>query len=308
MTAALVTTQGDFGEEHMRIVRDAYAPTASKAEFEVLWLGARARGLDPVLRQIYFIKRTESRDGLKVDIWTTQVSIDGLRSIAQRTGVYDGQDEPTFELDEAGGVLSVRVAVYRKDISRPFVGVARWSEFAQLKSNGDTTHMWGKMPFHMLCKCAEALALRKAFPEQLGGLYTTDEMPEPDAEPQRPRHVTLTERAPLLTSTAESHAEEARSRDDTAFALAEAKDLLDVLALARDSGAGAEAEQAFAARIAVLARCPHNASQEAIGKLAQDYPGLVKLARASGIAADSAHGKTIARALSLAKAKISEAD
>lgn len=173
-----MATAGDFGEEHMRIVRDAFAPTASQAEFEVMWAGAKSRGLDPVKKQIHFVKRWDSLRGC--DVWSSQVSIDGFRSLAESTGLYDGQDEPEFTYTTDGEVMLARVRVYRKDISRAFVGVARWNEYVQTTKNGEPSHMWRKMEHAMLGKCAEALALRKAFPEKLGGLYTGDEMAQAD--------------------------------------------------------------------------------------------------------------------------------
>jgi hypothetical protein len=104
------------------------------------------------------------------------VSIDGLRLKAQRTGEYDGQDEPEFEYAPDGSITLARVRVYRKGISRPFVGTARWSEYVQTKKEGGPTRFWSLMGHVMLGKCAEALAMRKAFPDELAGLYTDAEM------------------------------------------------------------------------------------------------------------------------------------
>jgi phage recombination protein Bet len=170
-----------FDDEHMQIVREAYAPTASPAEFAVMWASAKARGLDPVKRQIHFVKRRTKRQNERnewvwVDVWTSIVSIDGFRSIATSTGLYDGQDEPEYQYDAKDGLLLARVRVYRKGIPRPFVGAARWSEYVQTDKDGRPSSMWQKMGHTMLAKCAEALALRRAFPEMLGGLYTGDEM------------------------------------------------------------------------------------------------------------------------------------
>ncbi len=172
--SAELSSPGDFGEEHKRIVRDAFAPTATPAEFDVLWAGARSRHLDPVRKQIHFVKRWDNMRN--ADVWSSQVSIDGFRAIAEDTGKYDGQDEPEFDCDDEGRVLVARVRVFRKDMSRASVGVAYWEEFVQTKKGGEPLHMWAKMPRHMLAKCAEALALRKAFPEQLAGLYAPEEM------------------------------------------------------------------------------------------------------------------------------------
>ena len=110
------------------------------------------------------------------------MAIDGFRSIAEATGLYDGQDEPVFELDDEGLVVCAKVRAYRKDIGRPFVGVAFWDEFCQRTKEGDPTKMWRTMPRTMLAKCAESQALRKAFPEELGGLYSTEEMGQAENE------------------------------------------------------------------------------------------------------------------------------
>lgn len=177
---SLMSAPGDFGPEHMRIVRDAFAPTASQAEFEVMWAGAKARRLDPVRKQIHFVKRKSRRDGQWVEQWTSIVAIDGFRAIAEGTGKYDGQDEPEYEYADDGRLLLARVRIYRRDISRAFVGVARWNEYVQTNQDGTPSATWGKMEHTMLAKCAEALGLRKAFPEPLAGIYTGDEMAQAD--------------------------------------------------------------------------------------------------------------------------------
>src|SRR6185295_12645603 len=111
---------------------------------------ARLRRLNPFLKQIHFVKRKSKDDnGNWRETWTSQVSIDGLRAVAQRTGLYDGQDEPTFERDKEGLILSARVCVYRKDWTRPAVGVARWSEYVQTTRDGTPTKFWNTMPHVM---------------------------------------------------------------------------------------------------------------------------------------------------------------
>ena len=117
--------------------------------------------MNPLLRQIHFVARWNKK--LNRNVWTAQVSIDGLRAIAERTGKYDGQDEPEFELNASGRIVSCKVKIYRKDWSRPAVGVAYWAEYVQ-KYNDEPTKFWADMPHVMISKCAEAIAIRKAFP------------------------------------------------------------------------------------------------------------------------------------------------
>lgn len=130
--------------------------------------------LDPFRKQIYAIKR-----GGKM---TIQTSIDGFRVIAQRTGEYEGQ-APAMWCGEDGRwtdswvsskpPAGCRIGVYRKGHREPMMAFARFASYAQ-------QNLWQKMPEVMIAKCAEALALRKAFPEDLSGLYTGDEMAQAD--------------------------------------------------------------------------------------------------------------------------------
>jgi phage recombination protein Bet len=134
-------------------------------------------GLDPAARQIYFLKR-----GGQI---TAQVSIDGQRLVAERTGKYAGQLGPLWcgpdgewrdvWLDKSPPVAA-KVAVIRSDFKEPLWGVARYGAYAQ------NSQMWTKMGDAMLAKCAESLALRKAFPQDLSGLYTREEMAQVESE------------------------------------------------------------------------------------------------------------------------------
>lgn len=165
----------DFTDEDRTIIRTSICPQASDAEFSSLMKVAALKRLNPLTGQIHFVKRKQSVDGQYIDRWTTQTAIDGFRLIADRTGLYDGQDEPEFEYDKDGLLIKCRVKVYRKDIARPFIGVAFFTEYAQY-FNGKLGKMWDEKPHVMLAKCAEALGLRKAFPEDLGDLHVPEEL------------------------------------------------------------------------------------------------------------------------------------
>jgi phage recombination protein Bet len=143
--------------------------------------------LDPFSKQIYGIKRKvwDKDTNQSVERLTIQISVDGLRTLAQRTGEYQGQTMPQYCGDD--GIwrdvwfgrdypMAARVGVWRKGFREPLYGVALWSEFAQTKKDGKPTAMWESMPTTMLAKCAESQALRKAFPHETAG-------PEPE-EPQ----------------------------------------------------------------------------------------------------------------------------
>jgi phage recombination protein Bet len=153
-----------FKEEQIELIKKQIAPNANNNELKLFLYQAQRTGLDPLTRQIYCIHR-----GGKM---TIQTSIDGFRVIAERSGEYAGQDEPIYT-EENGKLISCKITVYkfRGDVRYPAsVGVAYFSEYVQ------QTPIWTKMPRVMLAKVAEALALRKAFPQDLSGLYTSDEI------------------------------------------------------------------------------------------------------------------------------------
>lgn len=155
------------------------------AEVEMCFMVMRQTGLNPVLKQIYFIERTEYSGGKERKRIVPQTSIDGLRLIAERSQKRDGEFPPEW-CGEDGRWCSIwlkdkppaaaRVAVHKKGCSQPFYGVALYREYVQTSNKGAVTKFWREKPALMLAKCAEALAIRKAFPQETAGIYAQEEM------------------------------------------------------------------------------------------------------------------------------------
>lgn len=170
----VVTTS--FTPDQVELIKKQIAPKATDNELKLFIYQCERTSLNPFTRQIYCIHR-----GGKMSV---DVSIDGFRLIAQRSGNYAGQDEPEF-IYENGLLLCAKIRVYKFNPQTgerylAAVGVAYWDEYAV------NSPMWSKMPRTMLAKCAESQALRKAFPQELSGLYTSEEMEQADREEKTP--------------------------------------------------------------------------------------------------------------------------
>lgn len=195
--------QSRFTAEQEDLIRATCCGGASKADADVLISIAEARGLNPILGECYFVERWDNAAGKKR--WAVQASIDSFRIKAEQTGLYAGQDEPEYEYDDNGQVALARVKVYRKDWPRPMVGVARWSEYVQTTKDGQPTKFWRSMPHNQLAKCAEALALRKAFPAVLAKIYTPEEMMQADNHEPAPKPRQEADLVPLLQASVEQN-------------------------------------------------------------------------------------------------------
>ena len=187
---AKIETQSGWTVEQVELVRRTICKGATDDEMQLFISQCKRTGLDPFSRQIHAVKRWDGRE--KREVMTIQTGIDGYRLIADRTGKYAGNDDPVYDRDDTPHPNKATVTVWKivEDQRVPFTRSARWSEFVQTTKDGTVTRFWAKMPFLMLGKVAEALALRAAFPQELSGLYTHEEMGQADNdrdnEPARP--------------------------------------------------------------------------------------------------------------------------
>lgn len=170
----------DLSRDKIDLLKQTVARGVSDTELQLFLHACKRTGLDPFMKQIHAIKRWSAKD--QREVMSIQTSIDGYRLIADRTGCYAGSSDPDYDLNENGYPDMARVTVIKlvNGHSCSFSASARWAEYCQYGKDGQPGSMWKRMPFLMLGKCAEALALRKAFPAELSGVYTHEEMMQAD--------------------------------------------------------------------------------------------------------------------------------
>ena len=159
--------------DQLELVRKTIAPTATEDELKLFLYDCQRRGVHPLDRLVHFTKRGGR--------YTPIAGIDYLRSRASDTGSHIGTTDAEFGPVLDGGCPEwARVTVSRlvADHVATFTATARWKEY--YPGQGSEGFMWRKMPYTMLAKVAESLALRKGFPAELAGLYERSEMDQAD--------------------------------------------------------------------------------------------------------------------------------
>lgn len=172
-----------YNPEQIQLLKDTVCKGATNEEFKLFLYVAGKTGLDPLTKQIYAVKRWNKK--LNREEMTCQTGIDGFRVIAQRSGMYSGQLGPYWCGDDGQWVdvwlkkelpRAAKVGVLRMDFKEPLYAIANFDAYKQTNKEGQLTQFWERMPELMIAKVAESLALRKAFPQDLSGLYIPEEI------------------------------------------------------------------------------------------------------------------------------------
>lgn len=192
--SALAIADGQTGwtAQQLSTLEQLGVAGAGEGDLAVFFHQSVRTGLDPFAKQIYMIARWSS-EGTK---WTIQTGIDGYRLIARRAASAshevleyedtmwcgpDGRWRDVWLSDKPPA--AAKVTVLRN--GGRFPAIALWNEYVQTKRDGSPTAMWSSRGAGQLAKCAEALALRKAFPQDLSGIYTDEEMGQADARAEQ---------------------------------------------------------------------------------------------------------------------------
>lgn len=194
-----LTQPGDFTREQIELLKNTVAAGTTDLELALFLEVCKSSGLNPFQKQVYaVVRKSKAKQGnewVETSKMVIQTGIDGYRLIAARSGIHLGTTDPEFGPVNAEGFPEYARVIVRKLVHghiAEFPATARWSEYVQTKAeyaNGRATgnqivsDMWKRMSHTMLGKCAEALALRKAFPAELSGVYSDVEMQQADTVP-----------------------------------------------------------------------------------------------------------------------------
>ena len=174
-----------FSSEEIGLIHRRMMKEASPDDVAMFVATCERTGLDPFAGQIMPSSRNSQKNGVWITTWGCIVKIDGFRKIAVDTGEYEGQEGPWWcgkdgvwkdlWTDPKDPCFAAKVLVHRKGFRSGLAGIAKYDAYVQKKKEGGPNAVWATLGDHMTAKCAEALALRRAFPNELAGLYTEDE-------------------------------------------------------------------------------------------------------------------------------------
>lgn len=176
-TTAQVGELSGLSKDKIELLKKTVCKNATDDELQLFIHVCKRTGLDPFMKQIYAVKRG-GKDGTTM---TIQTSIDGLRLIADRSGNYAPGREPSFTYDEDKRLVSATSYLKKRTSDGTWHEVSATAFYTEYKPKFNN-NFWDGMPHIMLAKCAEALALRKAFPAEMSAIYTEDEMQQAKPE------------------------------------------------------------------------------------------------------------------------------
>jgi phage recombination protein Bet len=229
---AISETQTAFTPQQAAMLEHLGVKDANEADLAVFFHQVKRTGLDPFAKQIYMIGRW-SKEGTKQ---TIQTGIDGYRLIGRRAATAAGDTlgvkAPQWAHPDGGwrdvwtpkwgDPVAARVTITRG--GETFEAVALFDEYKQTKRDGGLTQMWAQRPAGQIAKCAEALAWRMAFPQDLAGIYTDTEMEQGSNEPATPAKasglIVLQEQAQVIPADVITNTQKAITNGTTADYLA----------------------------------------------------------------------------------------
>lgn len=175
--------------ENKKLLLNTVAKGATETEFLMFLEFCKSTGLNPFKKEIWFVKTAQG-----VQMMT---GINGFLTIANNHPQFDGMEVSLDEQD--GKLISATAKVFRKDRKYPSCATVYLNEYFKPSKYGNG--MWEKMPRVMLQKVAKSVALREAFPQELNGMYTQEEMP-PEYSIQGPKPFTMLEKNAVEVSPA----------------------------------------------------------------------------------------------------------
>jgi phage recombination protein Bet len=163
----------------VKILKATVAQGATDEEFALFAELCKSTGLNPFKREVWFIKTKgyTKRDGTvtepKLQVMT---GINGYLAIANKHPMFDGMETEVSRDEKTHKPIRSITKVYRKDRKFPHIAEAYFDEYYQPTYSGKPG-IWDLKPGIMIAKVSKSIALREAFAQELGGLYTEEEMP-----------------------------------------------------------------------------------------------------------------------------------
>lgn len=176
------------GDDLITVLENSLYPGASSASIVLAIEYCKAAGLDPIQKPVHIVPMWDRTSGRMRDVIMPGIGL--YRTMAARTGQFAGMSEPEYgpDVTETIGGAAVTYPAWCKVIVRrqlasglvaDFPAIERWKECYAVKGGKEKSiapnAMWAKRAYGQLAKCAEASALRKAFPE-FGAAPTAEEM------------------------------------------------------------------------------------------------------------------------------------